>query len=189
MSRGEHFFEKITQSLEIFQPAFDFLSDGIGSDSVKNIIWDKRIGIDNLMAVDNDLVVSIKFGLITKRPALESSLERLLNDHALLSLRHKHRRRLQFWGSTLNQDFLLGRVRLPLAERVGIEGRYELVVFIINLCKNGIGIRNDLLFWGILGRLGMLGRTGIHPHRLQKIQVDKIEVQVAARLLFVGVEG
>lgn len=96
LSRGEHFFEKITQGLEIFQPAFDFLSDGIGSDSVKNIIWDKRIRIDNLMTVDNDLVVSIKFGLITKRPALESSLERLLNDHAFLSLRHKHRRRWQF---------------------------------------------------------------------------------------------
>lgn len=84
MSRGKHFFEKITQGLEILQPAFYFLSDGIGSDSVKNIIWDKRIGIDNLMTVDNDLVVSIKFGLITERPALESSLEGFLNHHALL---------------------------------------------------------------------------------------------------------
>jgi len=42
------------------------------------------------MTVDNDLVVSIKFGLITERPALESSLERFLNHHALLGLRHKH---------------------------------------------------------------------------------------------------
>jgi hypothetical protein len=90
LSRGKHFFEKITQGLEILQPAFYFLSDGIGSDSVKNIIWDKRIGIDNLMTVDNDLVVSIKFGLITERPALESSLEGFLNHHALLGLRHKH---------------------------------------------------------------------------------------------------
>lgn len=77
-----------------------------------------------------------------------------------------------------------------LAERAGIEGRYELVAFIINLGKNGIGIRNYfLLFLRILGSFGVFGRTGIHPHRLQKIEINKIEVQVAGGLLFVGVEG
>jgi hypothetical protein len=39
------------------------------------------------------------------------------------------------------------------------------------------------------GRFGSFRRAGVHAHRLEKVQVNEVEVEVAGRLLFLRVEG
>lgn len=55
----KHLLKEVSQGLKILQSALHLFAQGIGGDGVKNKVRDKGIGIDDLVAIDDHLVIAI----------------------------------------------------------------------------------------------------------------------------------